>query len=275
MGGRPPTPLGRHTAVRPRLPLTVASAAVLLAGAVASGGPAGAAPPGCTIKDVTPHELVVGHGAPSAVRFAVDTTCPSDGDLNWYVTVHAGPPGPWGWLLRANFWQPPWSRFQWAPGGVVAIGRPPASYVGDNDLFVSAFNGEPGESPGMGFTGKIPVKLATTFDGRTSPFEHFDAEPETVAPGGAVTLTGWLMQARLDAGEFESDVEPLSAPVVVQYRADTAATYADVKTVRSAADGSVRTTVTTKRSGTWRLRYAGDATHAATRSRDDHVTVSR
>jgi hypothetical protein len=261
--------------VRPRLLCTVASAALLLAGAVASGGPAGAAPPGCTIKDVTPHELVIGGRAPSAVQFAVDTTCPVDADVNWYLTVHAGPPGPYGWLMRANHWQPPWSRFQWAPGGMVALGPVPESYLGPNDLTVTAYDGEPLESPAMSFSGKIAVKLGTTFDGRTNPFEHFDAEPETVAAGAAITLTGWLERAKLDAGELESDVEPLSAPVVVQYRADGAARYGDVRTVRSAADGSVTATVTAKRSGTWRLRYAGDATHAASHSREDHVTVSR
>jgi hypothetical protein len=261
--------------VRPRLLLIAASAAVLVAGAVASGGPAGAAQPGCTIKDVTPHELVIGGRAPSAVQFAVDTTCPVDADVNWYLTVHAGPPGPYGWLMRANFWQPPWSRFQWAPGGMVGLGLVPQSYLGENDLSVTAYNGEPGESTPMGFSRKIAVKLGTTFDGRTNPSEHFDAEPETVAPGGTLTLTGWLQQAKLDAGEYESDVEPLAGPVVVQYRADGSARYSDVKTVQAAADGSVTATVTAKRSGTWRLRYAGDATHAASRSAEDHVTVAR
>jgi hypothetical protein len=261
--------------VRLRVTLTTLSATALLAGSVAAVPAANAAKPGCVIKDVTPHELVIGGRAPTATQFEVDTTCPVEADVNWYLTVRDATPGPYGWLLRANFYQPPWSRYQWAPGGVVGLGTGFGSYLGENQLGVTAYAGEPATSTPMGFSRTLTVKLGTTFDGRGNPAEHFDAVPESVAPGGTLTLTGHLEQAKLDAGEYESDLQPLAAPVVVQYRADGASRYGDVKTVQAAADGSVRTTVTAKRSGTWRLRYAGDATHAATKSIEDHVTVSR
>jgi len=261
--------------VRPRLLRTLASAAVLLAGAIAAGGSAAAAPD-CTIRDFSPHEIVLGGRTSNTVHFELDTTCPVDSDVNWYVTVHAGAPGPYGWLMRANFWQFPGSRFQWIPDGTARLPFVSEGLVGANEITFNAFLGDvSAPTRSMSLASTIAVKRGTTFDGRPAAGDHVHATPATVAPGGTLTLTGFLERADLEAGEYDPDLVGFSAPVVVQYRADGNARYTDVKTVRSAADGSVTTTVTAKRSGTWRLRYAGDATNAATKSVESHVTVTR
>lgn len=261
--------------MRPRLLLIAASAAVLAAGAVASGGPAGAVPD-CRIRDFGPDEIVLGGRTSNTVHFEVDTTCPVDADVNWYVTVHAGEPGPYGWLMRANFWQPGSSRFQWIPDGTAGLPFVSESLVGENRITFDAFLGDAYDrTRSMSLSSTIDVKRATTFDGRPSPDDHFHATPDTVPPGGTLTLTGFLDRANLDAGEYDPDLVGFSAPVVVQYRADSNSKYSDVKTVRSAADGSVTTTVTAKRSGTWRLKYAGDATNAASKSLEERVSVAR
>jgi len=261
--------------VRPRLLLTVASTAVLIAGAVASGGPAGAVRD-CTIRDFSPHQIVLGGRTSNTVHFELDTDCPVDADVNWYVTVHAGAPGPYGWLMRANFWQFPGSRFQWIPDGTARLPFVSEGLVGPNQITFNAFLGDlHAPTRTMTLASTIDVKRGTTFDGSPSSGDHFRATPDTVAPGDTLTLTGILERAVLDAGESDPDLAGFAAPVVVQFRSDANSKYADVKTVQSAADGSVTTTVTAKRSGTWRLRYAGDETNAATKSLESHVTVTR
>jgi hypothetical protein len=261
--------------VRPRLLFTVASAAALLATAVASGQPAGAVPD-CAIRDFSPHEIVLGGRTSNTVHFELDTSCPVDADVSWYVTVHAGAPGPYGWLMRANFWQFPGSRFQWIPDGTARLPFVSEGLVGANQIRFDAFLGDiHAPTRAMTLSSTIDVKRGTTFDGRPAAGDHFRAVPDTAAPGDTLTLTGVLERADLAAGEYDPDLVGFAAPVVVQFRGDGNSKYADVKTVQSAADGSVTTTVTAKRSGTWRLRYAGDATNAATKSLESHVTVVR
>jgi hypothetical protein len=126
----------------------------------------------------------------------------------------------------------------------------------------------------MHLSSTIQLKRGTTFYGH--PATHPSIEPETVAPGGALTISGALYRADWEAGEYESGVDGFAAPVVVQFRHDDASKYSDVTTVQTAADGSFTTTVKApKRSGTWRVVYRGDAESGASKTLEDHVVVTR
>jgi hypothetical protein len=262
--------------VRLRPVLTTLSTTVLLAGSVAAVPAAQAVPSGgCEIRDFSPREAVIGAGFSGVVTFELDTTCPVDADINWYLTAQHRTPGPYGWLLRANFYQPPWSRYQWTPDGVIGFGRRSNSDAGAYTLSWSAFLGESGTTTTrMGFSSTFHLKRGTTFYGHPDPRTQPNVEPETVARGGTLTITGSLRRANWEAGQFEPDTDPYAAPVVVQFRHDDASKYSDVTTVRTGADGAFSTTVTAKKSGDWRVVYRGDDTSGAAESLEDHVVVT-
>jgi len=259
--------------MRTRLVLTVLSAAALLAGSAPAIHASAAAPPPCGITDVGPREIVIGQGGLKSVRFEPVTTCPSPEDLNWYLTIRKGPQ-PWGFVLLANFWQPPSSRFQSNAEGIAAV-RAVNAYAGPNELHLQAFHGEETGVPGdyLNLSSTVVLKRATTFEGHPDPRTLFDAQPENPVRGGTLTFTGRLSRVNWDAGEYDPQYEPFPATVVLQFRPDGATAYRNVKLVKAAADGTVTTTAPAQQSGTWRLRYLGDAVSGASKSREDHVAV--
>jgi hypothetical protein len=62
-------------------------------------------------------------------------------------------------------------------------------------------------------------------------------------------------------------------PVDLQFRAEGCPTYTTVKTVRTAADGTLSTTVRAVSDGSYRWAYAGTADTAAAVSAGDFVDV--
>ena len=260
--------------MRTRLVMTVLSATALLAGSVhALDASAAPPPPRCAITDVGPREIVIGQRGSKSVRFEPVTNCPSAEDLNWYLTIRKGPQ-PYGFVLLANFWQPPSSRYRYDPEGIADV-SPPNAYAGRNEIHVQGFYGEETGVPGdyLYLSSTVVLKRATTFEGHPDPGNLFNAEPETPARGGTLTFTGRLSRVNWDAGEFEPQDEPFAATVVLQFRPDGATAYRNVKLVRTAADGSVTTTEPARQSGTWRFRYLGDAVSGASKSREDYVAV--
>ena len=97
-------------------------AASLTAAPVASA----VSPADCKLKDFGPREVVIGAGWSGVAKFELKTTCPVESDVNWYLTVQNDPPGPFGWLLRANHYQPPSSRYSSA-SPCIHSGRPCAN----------------------------------------------------------------------------------------------------------------------------------------------------
>jgi hypothetical protein len=258
--------------MRLRRALTVAlSATALLAGTVVTAAPATAAPPGCSITGFSPREIVIGSAPDKTVQFKLKTNCPADADVNWYLIARRpDAPGPWGWLLLANFYQPPSSRFRYDPDGFASIPRGGNANAGVHNVYWQAFLGEETGVPEdyMRLESTITLKRATTFEG------SFDATPEPVRRGQPITIKGTLQRADWDAPEYGPYYQGFAAPVALQFRATGATAYRTVKVLQTAADGTVTATVKATTSGTWRLRYLGDGVSGKSRSTEDFVQVT-
>jgi hypothetical protein len=251
------------------------SASGLLAGSTAAI-PAEAAPPGCSIRDFSPKEVVIGPEGSRPVQFALDTTCPVDDDVNWYLTGRSStaPPGPYGSLLLANFYQPSSSRYRYVPDGATAFGRP--STAADEALRVSfsAFLGDPSRAADwMSTTGIFRIKHQTQF--RLDPGTEWTVAPAAVSKNGTVTLSSRLLRATWTDDQFAAQYSAYASPVVVEFRGDGNSRYQAVQTVQAAADGAVTATVTVKKAGTYRLRFAGDDTSGRSKTTEKFVAVTK
>jgi hypothetical protein len=260
--------------MRLRTVVIALSSAGLLAGSGAAL-PAGAAPPGCSIRDWGPKEVTVGPGRSGLVTFELDTTCPVEDDVNWYLTGRSStaPPGPWGSLLRANFYQPGSSRYQYTPEGAVGFGRPSAPGDEVLNLSFSAFLGDSGHTTWMSAGGTFRVKRATEF--KLNPGTEYSLSPESVRKNQTVTISTRLMRANWTEDQYAAQHDGYAAPVVVEFRGDGDSKYKAVQTVPAAADGTVTATVPVKKSGTFRLRFHGDETSGRTKSTETFVTVTK
>ncbi|MER7439193.1 hypothetical protein [Micromonospora avicenniae] len=104
-----------------------------------------------------------------------------------------------------------------------------------------------------------------------------DAGSGAVRKGGSLTITGKLTYPdwnRLEAGgnSFYS-LAYAGQPVSLEFKKAGTSSYTRVRTVTSAADGTVRTTVTADASGTWRWSFAGAGVVAASVSPDTSILV--
>jgi hypothetical protein len=117
-------------------------------------------------------------------------------------------------------------------------------------------------APTGGDSGTINLLHKTQFDGT------FDASPEPVRKGRHIKVSATLSTADWNDGIWAG----VDADVKIQFRAAGQTSYKTVKTVTATA-GQVDTTVTAKRSGTWRASYAGSDGTAASSSNSDYVKV--
>ncbi|GGJ21180.1 calcium-binding protein [Streptomyces brasiliensis] len=98
-----------------------------------------------------------------------------------------------------------------------------------------------------------------------------DATPERVAWGRTITVTGGVRHADWATGTYTG--AEAGRPVELQFREEGCDTYTTVKTVRTAADGTVSTTVLATSDGSYRWAYAGTADTAAAVSAGDFIDV--
>ncbi len=103
-----------------------------------------------------------------------------------------------------------------------------------------------------------------------------NATPEPARKGGTLTVTGKLAQP--DWNYYEADgtqriVGYGGQSVALQFRKAGSATFSTVKTVKSASDGTLRTTAAASWSGEWRWSFGGSSTSAAATSGSDAVTL--
>lgn len=103
-----------------------------------------------------------------------------------------------------------------------------------------------------------------------------NAAPEPVRKDGTLTVTGKL--TRPDWNSWDVDGDKISVgyggrPVRLQFKKAGATSYSTVKTVTSASDGTLRTTVPATTSGAWRWSFAGSSTSAPSVSSGDGVTL--
>jgi hypothetical protein len=99
----------------------------------------------------------------------------------------------------------------------------------------------------------------------------FSIGPEPASQGDTLNVVGKLQ--RVTWGENPSYEPYANRNVQVQFKAVGTRTFKKVKTVKTDADGDVITTVTATRSGTWRLRYAGNAATSAAVSKSNGIRL--
>ncbi|SDS30573.1 hypothetical protein SAMN04489717_2270 [Actinopolymorpha singaporensis] len=103
-----------------------------------------------------------------------------------------------------------------------------------------------------------------------------NATPEPVRKNGTLTVTGRLTQPNWNSTDLDGNAISVGyggQPVRLQFRKAGATSYATVKTITSATDGTLKTTVAATTSGAWRWSFGGGSTTAASVSAGDNVTL--
>ncbi|MET4920949.1 DUF5707 domain-containing protein [Streptomyces sp. PSRA5] len=97
-----------------------------------------------------------------------------------------------------------------------------------------------------------------------------NASPEPVVKGKTITVTGALTRADWETKKYAG----LSGQsVVLQFRKAGTTNYTNVKGIKSATGGALKTTVTASTDGYYRFTYAGIASTAAVSAVGDYVDV--
>jgi len=104
---------------------------------------------------------------------------------------------------------------------------------------------------------------------RRGSFSSFNAGPEPVKKGKAITITGKLLRANWDTEKYQGHT---NKDVKVQFRTPTGS-FTTVKTVKTNSDGWAKTTVTAQRTGVWQLVFSGNSTSGPATSSGDSVKV--
>ncbi|MEU2431021.1 calcium-binding protein [Streptomyces sp. NPDC007861] len=112
---------------------------------------------------------------------------------------------------------------------------------------------------------------AATFTMQRDTQVTAEAAPETVKWGKSLTVTGGVQHASWATGAYAG--AEAGQPVELQFRPEDCEEYFTVKTVPTAADGTVSTTVRAYLDGSYRWSYAATAGTAAAVSADDFVDV--
>jgi hypothetical protein len=95
------------------------------------------------------------------------------------------------------------------------------------------------------------------------------ASPEPAKKGHKITVTGQLAVAVWKQNGYTGYA---GQPLKVQFKAK-GGKYKTVKTVTSGEYGYTQPTVTAKKSGTWRMTFAGSSTATSATARGDYVKV--
>ncbi|WP_330289044.1 hypothetical protein [Streptomyces sp. NBC_00576] len=97
-----------------------------------------------------------------------------------------------------------------------------------------------------------------------------NASPEPVKKGKTITVTGRLARANWDGANYTGYG---NQPVKLQFRKNGTSTYTTVKTIKTVANGDLKTTVTATADGFFRYLFAGTTTTAAVTAAPDFVDV--
>jgi hypothetical protein len=92
-----------------------------------------------------------------------------------------------------------------------------------------------------------------------------NASPESVVKGKKITVKGTI---RRDGKKFKAETR-------LEFAADDSDTFAKVRSVTSSKSGTLSTTLSASRSGTFRYAYSGNATTKAATSAGDHIVVTK
>ncbi|MBB5934621.1 calcium-binding protein [Streptomyces zagrosensis] len=100
-----------------------------------------------------------------------------------------------------------------------------------------------------------------------------NASPEPVKKGKTLTVTGKLTRAHWDVFGDHKWVAHGGQSAKLEFRKKGAKTFAAVKTIKTAKNGDLKTTVKASVDGDWRWNYAGNTSHGAVASGVDFVDV--
>ncbi|MBV1936738.1 hypothetical protein KUF83_09210 [Streptomyces sp. BV286] len=156
---------------------------------------------------------------------------------------------------------------------------------GDGELFNSdagtwtanayavAFNGQ---DPGADDFDVTKVGVAEQDKVGTTKVQRFskltvNASPEPVKKGKTITVKGALTRANWDTNKYAGYTVQ---PVKLQFKKKGTTTYVDVKTVKSASAGALKTTVKASADGYFRYNFAGTTTTPAVKAAGDFVDVN-
>ncbi|MFE2291340.1 DUF5707 domain-containing protein [Streptomyces sp. NPDC059452] len=97
-----------------------------------------------------------------------------------------------------------------------------------------------------------------------------NASPEPVKKGKTITVTGKLTRANWETVKYQGYGKQ---SVKLQFKKKGAKTYKNIKTIKSSANGSLKTTVKATVDGHWRYSFAGTASTPAVVSAADYLDV--
>lgn len=245
----------------------------------------------CSITGQTPQRVVLGVAA-KTVQFGVSTTCDdADHSVKWAVTGDLFPGSAHATWFGACTYSYTGPATLSCPAGtdevdVIGTGQFKGNAMaGKQNAYIYAFDDANrnnrdddvsyqcdanGENCVKTSSGRDDITSSIQFLRRTSWGSTFSATPGSVRKGQEVTLTGHLSRANWDTGKNEK-----FTPVVkLQFKADGAAKFKSVRTI-PAGEGGTSVKVTAKRSGSFRLYYAGDEQSAGSASAAQPITVTR
>ncbi|MBC9711460.1 hypothetical protein H9Y04_02595 [Streptomyces sp. TRM66268-LWL] len=97
-----------------------------------------------------------------------------------------------------------------------------------------------------------------------------NASPEPATKGKTITVSGKVTRANWDTNKYANYG---GRHVSLQFKAAGATSYTTVKKVYADSAGTLRTTVTASKTGTWRWVYYGNSTTGPSTSSGDNVVV--
>jgi hypothetical protein len=231
---------------RSRATMLAAAGAVVISLVPAGGAQAAASAQTCTIKSYTPAKFVV-TATDTEKQFKVKTTgCTQK---NWRVDlIIDGDPEPLATMAEPVVTFFPSKMDNTLAGGYKVLITVKSS---DDKISKKKFN--------------FALQRKSTF-GST-----LNVGPETVAAGDTLKVVGTLK--RVSWGPTPKYVAYGKQTVQVQFKASGTTTYKKIKSVVTATNGKISTTVPAKKSGTWRLTYAGNGATGTAISKTDGITV--
>ncbi len=232
---------------RNRAAMLVTAGAIALSTVTAGGAQAApAAPEKCTIKGFTPGKFVVA-GTDTERKFQVQTTgCTQK---NWRIDFI----GDTGALLAKKS----------KPFTLIYPTKLDNTMAGAYEVLVTVKSSDD----------KTTKKKFNFSLLRRSTFGNtVSISPDPANQGGS-TLKVVAKLQRVNWGEPTSYGPYVGRNVQLQFKAAGKKTFKKVKTVKTDADGDVITTVTATKSGTWRLRFAGNAATGPAISKNTRINL--
>ena len=200
-----------------------------------------AAPRACTIKGITPSSVTLGLSAKKVKFTPVTSGCKV---TSWSIATDS--------FVVTN--KSPYATLN-------PLSAPEKTQ--DAVVEVTAHNGLPTKE--VTFVDGLHLKAPTESNTRTK------AGPEPAKKGHEITVSGQLVVVSWKQDAWTGYA---GQNLKVQFKAK-GGHYTTVKTVRSGEYGYTQTTVTAKKSGTWRTVYAGTADATSATARGDYVKVTR